>query len=262
MPEPQHRIVNVGQKLLRIVRRLRRARWSVAAARGRQDAQRQDQTRHEPLEPSHHALLQKEIDHNSGAGCRCCQAAPGTRHLTGTPHRTPHRHPAPGTYNIVMTEPAYPAARAIALRSRSNSHSTLRPRARSTRTSSRCRRRPTSRRSSTPRSGRACGARKGTSENLARAPAAGARRPAAALRASLPLASPALVKVAPAVERRGIHLGVWRRTASCTCGARPHFRSSVRPRSGGAGPARHQAPPRRGRASSSTSRCSRAIKSR
>ena len=58
-------------------------------------------------------------------------------------------------------------------------------------------------------------------EDLAGVPAARPRRSPADLRIAPAASAPsALAKLAPAVERPGIHLGVWREGAVSTCGAR------------------------------------------
>ncbi len=65
---------------------------------------------------------------------------------------------------------------------------------------------------------------------------------------SIPLEPAALAKVAPAVERAGIHLGVWpdRRRAAGLGHDGYHSRHLLRRRGDGPGVARDQTPPRRG----------------
>ncbi len=99
-------------------------------------------------------------------------------------------------------------------------------------------------------SGPACGAKKGTcrrSRWRSCRPSASASRSCSAVRCR---STPApLTKVAPAVERPGIHLGVWRFGDELrvwgTTRAIPGVRHGARSR--GAGPARHQASSRRRR---------------
>ena len=112
-----------------------------------------------------------------------------------------------------MTEPAYPAARIVAPKVEAHfAHHAEEARRRGRGWASRRRLTPTrSRRSSTPRSGRACAAKRATSpRSRSRFCRPRPRSIPLLFERPLPLEPGALVKVAPAVERAGIHLGVWR----------------------------------------------------
>ena len=105
-----------------------------------------------------------------------------------------------------------------------------------------------SKRSSTRRSGPACGAKKSTCRRSRSRSCRRKRRAHPLLfERPLPLSPDSLVKVAPAVERAGIHLGVWRNGEGYLRlghGARDSVALDRR-RSRGAGTAGGEAPPRR-----------------